>query len=87
MRQRHVQGEGEGGAARRHQREVPDDPGGGEVWGEPESTGETLDVSAKWKEDVLTKKDPKGTDAMVISEELLCSRLKGRHCNTSNPNP
>lgn len=23
----------------------------------------------------------------MISEELLCSRLKGRHCNTSKPNP
>lgn len=32
-------------------------------------------------------KSPNSTYAMVISEELLCSRLKGRHCSTSNPNP
>ena len=36
--QRHVEGEGEGGATRRGQGQVPDDPGRGEVWGEAEES-------------------------------------------------
>lgn len=48
VRQRHVQGEGEGRAACCHQGEVPDDPGRGEVRGEPEGTGEMLHMAVGW---------------------------------------